>query len=107
MQKNTKPPPHTTHIHIPPPPPPLTYPHDPRTMCASHFLCLIIVMIQLVSCGEFFEEFKRKAVAEQMTPGVWKWTHYFEAYDNHLTRFRGASAVIVEVGVAGGGSLKM
>lgn len=40
-------------------------------------------------------------------PGIYKWQHYFDIYDRHLSRFRGTEAHLVEVGVAGGGSLGM
>lgn len=36
-----------------------------------------------------------------------KWGHYFEIYHRHLQRYRGKSPVIVEIGVAAGGSLPM
>tara|TARA_Y100000034_G_scaffold116016_1_gene153797 strand:- start:1597 stop:2109 length:513 start_codon:yes stop_codon:yes gene_type:complete len=38
---------------------------------------------------------------------VYKWTHSFEVYDRHLSRFRGTDVGILEIGVAEGGSLKM
>ncbi|MCB1224377.1 MAG: class I SAM-dependent methyltransferase [Verrucomicrobiales bacterium] len=40
-------------------------------------------------------------------PGIWKWHHYFEAYDRHLAKFRGQSPVVMEVGIYSGGSLGM
>ena len=43
----------------------------------------------------------------QHGPGVWKWMHYFDVYERHLARFRGTNAVIVEVGIYSGGSLRM
>lgn len=36
-----------------------------------------------------------------------KWLHYFDVYERHLSRFRGRSPVMLEVGVFGGGSLAM
>lgn len=39
--------------------------------------------------------------------GIWKWRHYFDIYDRHLARFRGRQVNIVEIGVYGGGSLRM
>lgn len=36
-----------------------------------------------------------------------KWEHYFEAYDRHLSRFRGTDVHILEIGVRHGGSLQM
>jgi cephalosporin hydroxylase len=36
-----------------------------------------------------------------------KWAHYFPIYDRHLTRFRGTSARVLEIGVYRGGGLDM
>lgn len=36
-----------------------------------------------------------------------KWHHYFPVYDWHLSRFKGTKPTIVEVGIAGGGSLEI
>jgi hypothetical protein len=36
-----------------------------------------------------------------------KWLHYFEVYDRHFSRFRGAAPVVLEFGVSQGGSLEM
>ena len=36
-----------------------------------------------------------------------KWLHYFDVYERHFERFRGKSPVVLEIGVAGGGSLTM
>jgi len=38
---------------------------------------------------------------------IYKWTHSFEVYERHLSRFRGTDVGILEIGVAEGGSLKM
>lgn len=40
-------------------------------------------------------------------PGIWKWRHYFSAYQRHLDRFVGTSLIMAEVGVYSGGSLAM
>ena len=40
-------------------------------------------------------------------PGIWKWRHYFSAYDRHLSKFRGQPVHVLEVGVYSGGSLEM
>ena len=40
-------------------------------------------------------------------PGLWKWPHYFPIYHRHLHKYRGTDAVIAEVGIFSGGSLKM
>jgi hypothetical protein len=39
--------------------------------------------------------------------GVVKWSHYFEAYERHLGRFRGRSPVVCEVGLFAGGSIDL
>lgn len=36
-----------------------------------------------------------------------KWSNYFDVYEPHLSKFVGKSPTVVEVGVAGGGSLEM
>lgn len=36
-----------------------------------------------------------------------KWHHYFDVYHRHLERYRGKAPVVVEIGVAAGGSLPM
>lgn len=36
-----------------------------------------------------------------------KWHHYLKIYDRHLNRFRGKNPVVLEIGVAYGGSLEM
>jgi hypothetical protein len=38
---------------------------------------------------------------------IHKWMHYFEVYERHLSRFRGAEVNLVEIGVYQGGSLQM
>lgn len=38
---------------------------------------------------------------------ICKWIHYFDIYERHLSRFRGVSPVMLEIGVMGGGSLAM
>jgi hypothetical protein len=40
-------------------------------------------------------------------PGIWKWMHYFSAYEEHLGRYRGTAPVVAEIGVFSGGSLRM
>jgi hypothetical protein len=40
-------------------------------------------------------------------PGIWKWIHYFAAYEEHLGRYRGKCPVVAEIGVFSGGSLRM
>ena len=39
--------------------------------------------------------------------GVHKWAHYMRVYEKHLARFRDRDPVILEVGVAKGGSIEM
>lgn len=36
-----------------------------------------------------------------------KWVHYFDIYEHHFEQFRDKSPVVLEIGVAGGGSLAM
>ncbi len=36
-----------------------------------------------------------------------KWEHYFDVYDRHLEKYRNKEIVILEIGVAQGGSLQM
>lgn len=38
---------------------------------------------------------------------IFKWIHYFNIYEKHLCKFVGKSPVVLEIGVAGGGSLSM
>lgn len=38
---------------------------------------------------------------------VHKWHHYFEIYDRHFSKYKGTNPVILEIGVAKGGSLEM
>lgn len=39
--------------------------------------------------------------------GIWKWEHYFEIYNRHLSRFVGSSPSLLEIGIYSGGSLEM
>ncbi len=39
--------------------------------------------------------------------GIWKWRHYFDIYERHLSRFAGRDAHVLEIGVYSGGSLEM
>ena len=45
--------------------------------------------------------------ANRSGPGIWKWTHYFDAYVRHLSRFVGQDVHVLEIGVYSGGSLRM
>jgi Methyltransferase domain len=40
-------------------------------------------------------------------PGIWKWSHYFDVYHEHLQRFIGKPVNLVEIGIFSGGSLPM
>ena len=40
-------------------------------------------------------------------PGIWKWKHYFPAYDRHFRKFVGDKPTVMEIGVFSGGSLDM
>jgi len=47
---------------------------------------------------------------DQLTegPGLWKWRHYFEAYEMQLRRFRYCDGcTLVEIGIYSGGSMRM
>lgn len=39
--------------------------------------------------------------------GLWKWRHYFPAYERHLARFVDEEVHVAEIGVFSGGSLEM
>jgi len=39
--------------------------------------------------------------------GIWKWTHYFDIYHRHLSKFVGRDVHLLEIGVYSGGSLQM
>jgi hypothetical protein len=52
-------------------------------------------------------DLERYAQGHTEGPGLFKWLHYFDIYDRHLTRFRGDAVTLVEIGVAGGGSIGM
>jgi 23S rRNA U2552 (ribose-2'-O)-methylase RlmE/FtsJ len=39
--------------------------------------------------------------------GIWKWTHYFNIYDRHFSKYIGKEVHILEVGIYSGGSLDM
>jgi hypothetical protein len=39
--------------------------------------------------------------------GIWKWNHYFDIYDRHLSRFRDREVHVLEIGIYSGGSLEM
>jgi hypothetical protein len=38
---------------------------------------------------------------------VTKWSHYFDIYERHLSRYRGTDVHVVEFGIYQGGSLQM
>src|SRR4051812_44510245 len=37
--------------------------------------------------------------AHQTGRGIWKWTHYFDVYHRHFSRFRGREVRMVEIGI--------
>lgn len=39
--------------------------------------------------------------------GIWKWRHYFNIYQQHLSKFVGMDVNLLEIGVFSGGSLDM
>jgi 23S rRNA U2552 (ribose-2'-O)-methylase RlmE/FtsJ len=50
--------------------------------------------------AEYFE-------AHTEGPGIWKWRHYLDIYDQHLRRFVGQDVHVLEIGVYSGGSLEL
>ena len=42
-------------------------------------------------------------------PGLWKWSHYFDIYEQHLSHFKCAAVPprVLEMGIYSGGSMKM
>jgi hypothetical protein len=40
-------------------------------------------------------------------PGIWKWSHYFEIYERHFSKFVGTDVNVLEIGIYSGGSLGM
>jgi hypothetical protein len=48
-----------------------------------------------------------KEIHSQQTLHSGKWSHYFDIYETHFSRFRNKSPVVVEVGVHRGGSAAM
>jgi hypothetical protein len=62
--------------------------------------------VPLVADGDA-GELERYAEAHTEGPGIIKWQHYFEIYERHLARFRGQAVHLVEIGIAGGGSIGM
>lgn len=45
--------------------------------------------------------------SQQRGKKLYKWAHYFDVYERHFARFRGQAPTMLEIGVAGGGSLAM
>jgi hypothetical protein len=45
--------------------------------------------------------------SHEMGRGIWKWTHYFDIYHRHFSKFVGCEVHVAEVGVHSGGSLCM
>jgi hypothetical protein len=39
--------------------------------------------------------------------GIWKWSHYFDIYHRHFSKFVGRKVNVLEIGVYSGGSLEM
>ncbi|MEZ5050576.1 MAG: class I SAM-dependent methyltransferase [Saprospiraceae bacterium] len=39
--------------------------------------------------------------------GIWKWEHYFDVYDRHLSKFVNKPIHLLEIGIYSGGSLEM
>jgi len=51
--------------------------------------------------------FKAYVDGHKQGPGVWKWSHYLDAYDEIFGSFKGRRVKLCEVGVQSGGSLQM
>jgi SAM-dependent methyltransferase len=51
--------------------------------------------------------FLHKYFLNNATRKLHKWFHYFDIYERHFSRFRDKAPVMLEIGVAGGGSLAM
>jgi methyltransferase family protein len=45
--------------------------------------------------------------ARETGRGIWKWTHYFDIYHRHFSKFIGRDVHVLEIGVYSGGSLEM
>ena len=45
--------------------------------------------------------------AHRQGRGIWKWSHYFDAYHRHFGRFRSQEVHVLEIGIYSGGSLEM
>lgn len=59
------------------------------------------------AAGEHPGELEAYFDAHLEGPGIFKWRHYFPIYERHLSSFRGRSIGLLEIGVLGGGSLRM
>jgi cephalosporin hydroxylase len=56
--------------------------------------------------GEAGSDLERIVYGHRGRP-VQKWTHYLPVYDEHLARYRGTGARLLEIGVSRGGSLEV
>lgn len=54
---------------------------------------------------EDFNALERYFYSNLKGPGIWKWTHYFEHYNRHFSKYRGSRVRILEIGIYSGGSL--
>lgn len=57
--------------------------------------------------GAIHNDFMKYCIEHKKGHGIWKWEHYFDVYDRHLSKFRGRPVTIMEVGIYSGGSLDM
>jgi hypothetical protein len=48
-----------------------------------------------------------KYFRENTNRGINKWTHYFDVYERHFSKYRNKEVVVLEIGVSQGGSLQM
>jgi hypothetical protein len=51
--------------------------------------------------------FKKFFDSRETGRGIWKWTHYFDAYHRHFNKFIGSDVHVLEIGIYSGGSLEM
>lgn len=62
-----------------------------------------------IASAEEIEPGRLERYFDELTegPGIWKWRHYFDMYERHLSKFVDRGPNVVEVGIFSGGSLPM
>lgn len=68
---------------------------------------MLLITFDPVMNGQTDQGFLHRYFLENSSKRLHKWIHYFDIYERHLSRFRNASPVMLEIGVSGGGSLEM